>query len=254
MLLKELENKNDELASLLYAASHDLRYPLVNIHGFSQELILNCKEIEKIINKSKFDTKDYEKIKNIVKLDVPEALTYIIKSSEKMNELLKGLNKLSKLEHSLIKLEEIDMNKIIKNIIENMHYRIKEVKAIISVKKLSSCIGDLNQITQVFTNILDNSIKFVKPNQRAIIHISSKIDDNKKEVIYCIKDMGIGINTSQHKKIFELFYKLNPNKKTSGEGLGLSISKRIIEHHNGKIWIKSKEGKGTSIFISLPIS
>jgi signal transduction histidine kinase len=115
---------------------------------------------------------------------------------------------------------------------------------------LPPCIGDRSQIDQVFSNLIDNALKYLDPSRPGLILITGH--KNHKQVIYCVKDNGIGIAPEHHEKIFDIFHQITPSE-SKGEGLGLSIVQKIIERHEGKIWIKSEPGKGSNFFLSLPL-
>ena len=104
-------------------------------------------------------------------------------------------------------------------------------------------------MNQVFSNIIDNAIKFLDPKRPGKISISGKLEKN--HAIFCVEDNGIGIAKNHTGKIFDIFHRLNP-AATSGEGLGLTIVQRIMAKHNGKVWVESELGKGSKFYLSLP--
>src|SRR5690606_37461720 len=111
-------------------------------------------------------------------------------------------------------------------------YQIKQMKIIVEIDKLPDCIGDKSQITQIFMNLFGNAIKFLDPSRQGMIKITGYISDI--ESIYIVADNGIGIAREQYDKIFEIFYRFDP-EKTPGEGLGLTIVRRLVESNNGKV-------------------
>ena len=144
----------------------------------------------------------------------------------------------------------INMNNLFYEILETFKYKIKTNKINIEIENLPDCAGDKMQINQLFSNLIDNAIKFMDKKRKGRIKITGKKNDNN--VVYCIEDNGIGIDSGNHKKIFELFTRLNQNE-TSGEGLGLNFVAMIIRRHNGSIKINSEKGKGSKFYISLPV-
>ncbi|MHC4207622.1 MAG: sensor histidine kinase, partial [Planctomycetota bacterium] len=248
-LNKELEVKNKELESILYAASHDLKSPLVNIQGFSHELSKSCELVRSTLA-GKDKTADTEKEMEVaLSEDIPQALDYILASSAKMDALLSGLLDISRLDAIAINLKHIDVNEMMANVIENIKYQITKAGAKLDIKSLPACLGDISQINRVFTNLLTNALKFLDESRPGIIRIYGKsLKDNN---IYCVEDNGIGIASEHREKIFEIFYQLEPDKR-KGDGLGLTIARRIIDRHDGKIWVESEVGKGTKFFVALP--
>lgn len=248
-LNKELEAKNKELESILYAASHDLKSPLVNIQGFGYELSKNYDLIRSALS-SREKVNNMDKAVNIALNEhIPNALDFISASSVKMDSLLSGLLDYCRLGTAVMNIRHIDMNTMTTDVSENMEYQIKEAKAEVDIEPLPPCIGDPAQINRVFTNLLTNALKFLDESRPGKIRIYGKSQDGHS--VYCVEDNGIGVAPEHHEEIFEIFYQLEPEKR-KGDGLGLTIVKRIIDRHNGKIWIESEKGKGSKIFVSLP--
>lgn len=247
-LSNELINKNKELEQMLRIVSHDLRSPLVNIQGFSNELEISCKQIQEIIGENMPESLA-EELLPILNDDIPEILEYIKLSVSKIDSLLSGLLRISRLGRASLNIEEIDMNRLIENVICTFEFQIKQNKINLTVDPLPNCIGDESQINQVFSNLISNAIKYRNPNKDAKIHISGYEDDDK--AIYFVEDNGIGIYPEHQEKIFDMFYRLDPNS-TQGEGLGLNIVKKILERHGGKVWVESELGKGSKFYVELP--
>jgi len=248
-LTVELTIKNKELEQILYVTSHDLRSPLVNVDGYSKELDYSLKELMSSIENEQVPSSVKEKIKLIVKEDIPESLHYIRISVSKMETLLKGILTLSRLGRSELKIEEIDMNEMMTDIIDNHRFRLNELGIKTEVPKLPNCKGDSSEINQVFSNLLDNAIKYSDSERSGVINISGYQDKNQS--IYCINDNGLGIAPEHQDKIFEIFHQLEPNR-IKGEGMGLTIAHKILEKHNGKIWVESELGQGSKFIVSLP--
>ena len=240
---------NKELESILYAASHDLKSPLVNIQGFGYELSRSCEMIRSALTGKSNDSNTKKAIDSALNKDIPEALDFISSSTSKMDSLLSGLLDLCRLGTAEMTIESVDMNALMADVAANMEYQIKRACAQVENESLPSCLGDASKISRIFTNLLANALKFLDKSRPGLIRISGKSQDG--ESIYCVEDNGIGIAPEHQEKIFEIFYQLEPDKR-KGEGLGLAIVGRILDKHNGKIWVESKVGKGSKFFISLP--
>ncbi len=249
LLNSELAGKNRELEQVVYATSHDLRTPLVNIDGFSKELRNSMNDLFSVLQRDDVPSDIKEKISLIVDEDVPEALKYISLSIFKMDSLLAGLLKLSRLGRAELKMEELNINEILSDVSSIFMSQIKKTGAKLEISDLPRCIGDEKQVSQIFSNLIDNAIKYLDPEQPGIIMISGNMDDGQS--VYCVEDNGVGIDPQYQERIFEIFRQLEPSR-SSGEGLGLTIVRKSVERHNGKIWMNSEPGKGTKFFVSLP--
>ncbi|MGB9597090.1 MAG: sensor histidine kinase, partial [Candidatus Poribacteria bacterium] len=185
----------------------------------------------------------------IINDDIPEIIEYILLSVSKIDSLLSGLLRISRLGRTSLNVEKIDMNRLIENVIGTFEFQIKQSKVNLTIDPLPNCIGDESQINQVFSNLVSNAVKYCDPNKDAKIHISGYEDDDK--AIYFVEDNGIGISPEHQEKIFDMFYRLDPNS-TQGDGLGLNIVRKILDRHGGKVWVESEYGKGSKFFVLLP--
>lgn len=245
----DLTRKNEEMEQVLYATSHDLRSPLVNIQGFSRELQVSISELNSLLKNQDMPLKIWNKCRVLIEEDIPESLNYILLSSSKMDLLLSGLLSLSRIGRQKLKIKNLDMNWIINDVVSTYEYEIKEKNIKVDISQLPGCRGDELLINRLFSNLVGNAIKFIDVNRCALIQISGRMD--KDHVFYFIKDNGIGIPPDQTNKIFQLFHQLDPN--VAGTGLGLTIVKHILESHGGDIQVDSELGKGTCFTVSLPL-
>ncbi len=249
-LNQELKAKTEELQQILYITTHDLRSPLVNIQGFSKELESSVKELTEILESTEMPENLRVAYQDIVEEELPESIHFITSSITKMDQLLKGLLKISRLGRQKMHFVPLNMNKLLKEASESLEYESNQNKIQIKIEDVPDCFGDEIQINQLFSNLMANAIKFMHPDRPGKIHVTGK--KGIKFVKYTVEDNGIGIAKEHQKKVFELFHKLNPQKP--GSGLGMNIVKQITEKHKGKIELNSETGKGTSISVFLPIS
>jgi len=248
-LMRELEAKNKELESIIYVSSHDLRSPLVNVQGFSRKLAKNCIALDKILTELELEPDKRSEIEQLVKQGMPRSINFITDSVEKMDSLLSGLLRLSRLGRAAITIENLDMNILMGKIINSLAYQIESNNVKVQVETLLPCRGDSVQISQVFTNLLDNAIKYRSPERLLVINVSSAACDDG--VQFCVEDNGIGIHPDYQNQVWEIFHRINP-RDIPGEGLGLTASRRILERLNGAIWLESEEGVGSRFFVKLP--
>ncbi len=248
-LLIELAEKTRELEQIVYVASHDLRSPLVNIQGFTRELGESFKQVHEIFDSKAMPSAVKKKLAPLLDEDIPCAFQYILASSSKMDSLLSGLLRLSRLGRTATNVKQLDMNKLMEEVVASFEFQVKEAGVTIRIKQLPPCYGDETQINQVFSNLLDNSLKYLDPNRPGLIRISGQ--EKEGRVTYCVEDNGIGIADKDRERIFEIFCRLDPDAGI-GEGLGLTTVRKILSRHGGKVWVESEPGKGSRFFVSLP--
>jgi signal transduction histidine kinase len=212
-------------------------------------LALACDEIRKRLDQPEFAALRQAGLKTILTADVPESVEFILASVAKMESLLAGFLRFSRLGRAAITIESLDMNQMLAEIAQTVEFRVKQSGVTLSIGDLPPCKGDAVQINQVFSNLIDNALKYLDPKRPGHISVTGHQENDRS--IYQVEDNGIGIDQEHQPKIFEIFHRLNPTF-SAGEGLGLTIALRIMERHNGKIWLESEPGKGSTFFVSLP--
>jgi len=232
--------KNEELESLLSVLAHDLRSPLVNIHGFAGELKeqLHSLQSRNALNDS---------YANLLK-----SVQFIDQGAERLEEVISGVLRISRLGKGKIQMIPLNMNQLFHQGISNLESQIVKTNALIDIKPLQPCLGDPAFVGQVISNLLDNALKYSKKEFPPHITVHSRIDDDS--IVYFIRDRGIGVPDFLHKRIFEPSYRVYPDWHETGEGLGLSICKRLIGIMGGRLWIENPvDSEGGSRFcFSLP--
>ena len=245
----ELEHKNEELESIIRIASHDLRSPLTNIKGFSGELARDLSKAYELLATVALPEEVSEKIDTVFNKYVKEAIGFIQTSADSINHMLKNLMQVAKAGTMPINIQYLDMNSLIGKMAANVQFKLKQAGGQFEIENLPECRGDAEQVAQVFTNVVENAIKYRDPQRPIYIHIYAAAE--KGMATYCVEDNGKGIAPEHLDKVFDLFTRLEP-ETAKGEGLGLTIAKRMIERQGGKIWASSELGKGSKFFVSLP--
>ena len=167
-----------------------------------------------------------------------------------MDTLAKGLLRLARIGTIQMHIEDVDMNRLMATILKTVQYQMREYEIDIRIADLPPCMGDWVQLGQVFSNLIDNAIKFRHPTRKPVIEVTSAL--NGKYIRYSVKDNGIGIAPEHTRKIFEVFHRLNPGGPVKGEGLGLTIVQRILDRLDGKIDVQSQSDAGATFIVELP--
>lgn len=250
LLNYELVEKNKELEQIIHVTSHDLRSPLVNIQGFGKEIEKSFKEFSEELDK----IEDVQKIKELFKehciCNLPVYLEYILSGTKKMDILLSGLLKLSRMGRQAMNPILINVEKLVKDVIHNYEFKANQLNSKISIQILPECVCDEQMLIHIFSNLIDNALKYSSKERKSIIIISGEYDKLNKQTIYYVKDNGIGISNQYLNKIFELFQRLETD--IEGEGLGLTIISKFLDKINGKIWVESELNHGSIFYFSIP--
>ncbi len=249
-LLKNLQEKTEEMESLLYVSSHDLRTPLVNIQGFGRRLEKSTRELTELLDHETDPSALRETARPILHERIPSALGYIVASANKMDSLISGLLRISRLGRVQLNATRIDMNRLIESVLASQEYQIRQAGATTTVGRLPSCWGDPSQINQVFSNLVENALKYGKGRETLSVRIHGETEGDM--AVYCVEDSGPGIKREYQEKVWGLFSRLDPGGKVEGEGLGLTVVKRIVQRHRGKVWLESELDQGSRFFVALP--
>ena len=229
-LISELENKNAELERFTYTVSHDLKSPLFTIRGF-----LGYLEQDAL-------TGNHERLKT----DIQRITDATNKMQRLLNELLE-LSRIGRLMNAPISLR---FNELAQEALELVHGRITERGISVQIEPdLPVVYGDRPRLVEVLQNLLDNAAKFMSDQKNPCIQIGQRGSEGIFPVFY-VSDNGMGIAPEHYDRVFGLFNKLDPG--TDGTGIGLTLVKRIIEVHGGRIWLESEVGKGSTFFFTLP--
>ncbi len=225
----ELQLSNTDLERFAFMASHDLQEPLRMIATYSQMLIL------------KRNSED--------KAQLDEFAQYIAGGTARMRELLADLLAYSEIAGSTDReTEVVNLNAVVNETLVILKGRLEETGAEVSLDRLPILHAHQNRILSLFQNLIENAIKY-RSEAPPRIRISAWRDAG--ELTISVSDNGIGIAEEYHSKIFVAFQRLH-GKNVPGTGIGLAICKRVVERYGGRIWVKSKEGEGTTFYFTFP--
>ncbi|MGB7968134.1 MAG: PAS domain S-box protein [Methanobacterium sp.] len=228
-VINKLEISNKELKEFAYVASHDLKEPLRMITSFLKLLEGKYKDN---LNE---EAKDY--------------INFAMDGAYRMDMMINDLLEYSRVESKEIEFKYFNSEKILEKALNNLKPFIDENNAMVTYESLPVIYANEPQIIQLFQNLLSNGIKYCD-KKIPRIHISSITKDNN--YIFKVEDNGIGIDEAQLKRIFVIFQRLHTSDEYNGTGIGLAISKKIVQNHRGKIWAKSELGIGTSFYFTIP--
>ncbi|MFM2359371.1 MAG: hypothetical protein RLY16_1364 [Bacteroidota bacterium] len=227
--LHSLHHSNKELEQFAYVISHDLQEPLRMVKSFLELLT------KKIANNLGETEKQY--------------INFAVDGADRMRKLILDLLEYSRLSTRDHETERVDCNQIVKSVLNIFELKIQETQAIIHLSTLPTINGVRLKIQQLFQNLIGNALKYRKDNQ---IEISIGFEELDDEWIFNIQDNGIGIDPKYFEKIFVIFQRLHARNEYEGTGIGLSICKKIVNQHGGKIWVNSKPQEGATFYFSIP--
>jgi len=233
---EELIRSNRELEKFAYVASHDMQEPLRTIISYIE--LIEKKLIQVPANEGEEMDEDLQKYMN-----------FVVDAGYRMRELISGLLEYSQVDRDIKPQGPINCENVLNEVVENLKYSIEDNKATIQYDSLPQINANYMRMVQLFQNLISNSIKF-KRDIPPIINISCRKKENN--YLFSIEDNGIGINPEYGEKIFELFKRLHPVGEYIGAGIGLAICKKIVERYNGKIWVESTPGKGSTFYFTIP--
>ena len=225
---QDLYRSNRELEQFAYVASHDLQEPLNTITNFMN--LLEKEYADKLVGEGQ------------------KYMEFISQAAGRMGNLVESVLGFSRIGQSS-ELVKIDCNTVIEHITSDLHKKIKDTKTTFKIESLPKIEGYNIEINSLFLNLITNSIKFRKPGEAPIISISAKNIEGFWK--FTFKDNGIGIAEKNQEKVFNIFQKLNNMDSYAGTGIGLAQCKKIVELHDGKIWIDSKVDQGTTFHFTL---
>jgi len=245
----ELVNKNQEMENFLYITTHDLRSPLVNVQGFSQNLQRYLEELKDELERITRPGGVEGALKTLTEEKIPSALNFILDSSVKMDALITALLKVSRAGRVEMKPETVEMNGLIKEILNVMRFQLQEAGAEVETDPLPHCLADPGAVNQIFSNLLGNAVKHRSPERPPRITVKGRIHAGR--VLYTVSDNGPGIPEGDLPRVWDIFFRPG-SAGAGGEGIGLPLAKRLAEKNGGSIRAQSTPGEGMAFIVELP--
>lgn len=224
----ELKRSNEDLEQFAYVASHDLQEPLRMISSYTQLLS--------------------RRYRGQLDGDADEFISYAVDGAARMQGLITDLLAFSRVGTKQRPLAPVNMEKVYTAVMQDLAFQVQDADAVVTHDSLPSVMGDETQMGQLLQNLIGNAIKF-RSGAVPAVHVSAAFEDGSWH--FTVADNGIGIPPEHFERIFVIFQRLHGRTEYSGTGIGLAISKRIVERHGGRIWVESEPGRGSKFHFTL---
>jgi signal transduction histidine kinase len=253
---RDLAHKQQENEMFVYSVSHDLRSPLVNLKGFSQELAEVCGEMRALLADDSVPQSLRERGLALVDNQMAESIGFIQTSVTRLSRFIDALLQLSRVGRVEYQWQTVDVAPLVEAIISSMAVTIDQKGAEITVGPLATVWGDPLAIEQVFANLIINALNYLDPARPGCVEMGCSVEaaptgGGQAFHTFYVRDNGVGIPEAHRSRLFQAFQRLHP-QMAEGEGMGLMTVRRIVERHAGKIWVESAAGVGSTFFLTLP--
>jgi signal transduction histidine kinase len=250
-----LSQQKQENEMFVYSVSHDLRSPLINLQGFSEELTQSYGELRALFEKKGVPPDVRRDGLKLMTDNVLDSIRYIQTAVGRLERIIDALLRLSRAGRVNYQWQAIDVNAVAQKIVQALHDTISGKKAEVKVGELKEAWGDPTAVEQIFANLIGNAVHYLDPARPGRIEVGTtdgSADGKPAGLnVYYVKDNGLGIPEAYHERVFTAFCRLQANV-AQGEGVGLALVRRMVERHGGKIWMESVAGVGSTFFVSLP--
>jgi len=247
----DLVEANEEIQRFAYIVSHDLRAPLVNIMGFTSELETAAKSLGQFADE--VDAREPGALSSDVAAavdeDIPEAIRFIKASTSKMDRLIGAILTLSREGRRVLTNERLEMKAVLSGIADTVRHQANDSNAEIRIGELPLLVMDRIAVEQIFGNLLDNALKYLKPGRAGLIRINGRVEGGF--AVFEVEDNGRGIAPRDHERIFDLFRRAG-DQSVPGEGIGLAHVRALVRRLGGKVECDSVLDRGTVFRVHLP--
>ena len=226
---EELGRSNAELQQFAYVVSHDLQEPLRSVISYLQLLVRRCQ--------------------NQLDADAERFVSRTVAAAERMKTLINDLLKYSRVGTQGQPFAPTDCSELLGQVLDNLKVAVEESQAVVTHDELPTVMADAMQLSQLLQNLIGNALKF-RGDRAPATHVGA--DRQEGAWLFSVRDNGIGIEPQYVGRIFQVFQRLHTRREYPGTGIGLSICKRIVERHGGRIWVESEGGNGSTFYFTIP--
>ena len=250
-----LDQQKQENEMFVYSVSHDLRSPLINLQGFSEELSLSYRDLQVLWQHPEVPPAVREDGLKLMTENIEVSIRYIQTAVGRLARIIDALLRLSRAGRVEYQWQTLDLGTIVRKIVDALQDTIANKKAAFSVGELPPAWGDPTAVEQIFANLISNAVHYLDGARSGRIEVGSTGSPPSGTLsglqVYYVKDNGLGIPEAYQQRVFTAFSRLHANV-AQGEGIGLALVRRMVERHGGKIWVESEAGIGTTFFVALP--
>lgn len=255
---RQLAQKNEENETFVYSVSHDLRSPLVNLEGFSKELLAVCADLRGLLRDEEVPAAVRGQALGLLDGDMAESIHFIETAVARLSSIIDALLRLSRAGRVVYRQQAVDVSAVVTRVVRSMTATTAQRGATITVGPLPPAWGDPTGVEQVFANLVGNALNYLDPARPGRVELGSldqaDLAGGERRGAwhaYYVRDNGLGIPAAYVPKVFQAFQRLHADM-APGEGMGLAIVRRIVERHGGRIWLESEPGAGSTFFVTLP--
>jgi signal transduction histidine kinase len=256
-MARSIDEKDRENELFIYSVSHDLRSPLVNLQGFSQELGLASADLRGLLEDESVPGPIRKRGLVIIDREVADSIQFIQTAVSRLSVIIDALLRLSRAGRVEYRWQPVDVGATVRRVVEALGATIAGRGAKVAAGPMPPAWGDPTAIEQVFANLVGNAVNYLDPARPGEVEVGVLDGDGQDPSIapghltYYVRDNGLGIPESGMSKLFLAFQRFHEGR-AKGEGIGLALVRKIVERHGGRIRVESERGVGTTFFVELP--
>ncbi len=249
----DLVQKQQENETFVYSVSHDLRSPLVNLQGFSQELSTACQALRSIMSEGDCSPDERQRGLALIDQDMSESIRFVQSAVARLSGIIDALLRLSRLGRIEVQLQAVDAHEVAARVVDSLASTITDRKARVELGNLPMVLADPTPLGQILANLVGNALAYLDPQRPGLLELgvaNPPAGIPETQCVLYVRDNGRGISEACRAKVFQPFQRFHP-EITGGTGIGLSIVHRLVERLGGHIWFESTVGEGTIFYFTL---